>query len=599
MLASALAAMLSLVPVAGAAVSLPSSPPVSQSSFRLEAAGSVPVDNDQLIPAPSTPPAPVCTAPIVAAPSNGSVAVLQRRIDLDVAAGAAFQGDTICLSGVFRAPIHVRGKVSSHRLTIARAPGAAATFNLAGRAPNLSTDGDPNAHDNTDLGAIEIGDSRDVEAYGLTIENWSSANPALVPAGIYVTSTRTDPSAGVTESACYARSADGVCGNIFLYDNTISAVQTTSPGCGQLGNGTYGNAFGIAVKSFGANAAQALQHVVIEGNTVTRTLTGQSETLTVNGDITDFLVADNTITNVNNIGLDVIGWETGGVSLPGGHSASQARNGLIYANSLSNVDTRLNPGYGVRSGARCLPGEMDAGGIYVDGGSHLWIERNTVTNTNHGIELNAEDQDGRPGESADQLLVTGNLVSDGRGDGFGNPAQPYDDAGHAFAAFLVGGVADNAGGSSSVHDVYAHGNTFTNQSQFFLDPTQPPPPDPAAVVLFEGGWGRVWVLGNNISGDGSADTLNPLLEVDAEPGLAPTSAPGVVLDCNRYEAPSTVATNFLSPTTGWTQFAGPGGYQLGNRFPTSERELAPARWDADSASPAPPRCPFTVPAAGA
>jgi hypothetical protein len=173
---------------------LPGSPAASQGSFKLEAVGSAPVDNDQRIPAPSTPPVPVCTAPIMVAPSDGSVTAVQARISRDVAAGAAFAGDTICLSGVFRAPIHVRKKFSSHRLTIARAPGVAATFNLAGRPPNFKSDSDPNAHDNTDLGAIEVGDSRDVEIYGLTIENWISSNPNLAPAGIYITTTGTDPS---------------------------------------------------------------------------------------------------------------------------------------------------------------------------------------------------------------------------------------------------------------------------------------------------------------------------------------------------------------------------------------------------------------------
>jgi hypothetical protein len=596
--AAVCAASLLLPAAAGATASLPGAPPVSQSSFGLEAVGSAPVDNDGLIPAPSTPAVPVCTEPVLTAPADGDVTALQARIDKDVATGTAFKGDTICLTGTFRAPIHVREKFSTHLLTIASAPGAPATFNLAGRAPNYNSDNDPNEYDNGDLGAIEVGDSRDVEIYGLTIENWETSNVNLAPAGIYVTTTRTDPNAGnsgVTESACYTKSPDDVCGDIFLYDNRVNAVETTAPGCGDLGNGNYGNAFGIAVKAFGDNEAQALQHVVIEGNTVTRTLTGQSESVTVNGDVTDFLVAGNRISDVDNIGLDAIGWETGGVPLAGGHSASQARNGLIFANHVSEVDTRLNPGYGTGSGSSCKPGDMSAAGIYVDGASHLWLDDNSVINTNHGIELNAEDQDGAAGEFADQLLVTGNTVTDGAGDGFGDAAEPYDDAGHAYAAFIVGGEADNQGDSSSVRDVYAYGNSFTNRSQFFVDPTEPPAPDAAAVVLFEGGWGDVWMLGNTITGDGSSDELNPLLEVDTNPGLSPTVAPGVVVDCNLYESQSTVSNNFLSPTDGWTPFSGSGSYQSDNRFATSERGVTPDRWDTDSASPGPPRCPFTVP----
>ena len=44
---------------------------------------------------------------------------MQTRINADVAAGAPFKGDTICLSGTFRAPVHVRGKFSAPVLTIA------------------------------------------------------------------------------------------------------------------------------------------------------------------------------------------------------------------------------------------------------------------------------------------------------------------------------------------------------------------------------------------------------------------------------------------------------------------------------------------------
>jgi hypothetical protein len=63
------------------------------------------------------------------------------------------------------------------------------------------------------------------------------------------------------------------------------------------------------------------------------------------------------------------------------------------------------------------------------------------------------------------------------------------------------------------------------------------------------------MLGNTIEGDGAQDQLNPLLEVDVGPGLAPASAPGVVIDCNRYASPSTVSNNFLSPNDGWTPSA--------------------------------------------
>jgi hypothetical protein len=566
---------------ADAAAAIPAAPPVSQTArqFALEPAGSRPVDNDGRIPAPSTPAGPVCTITLTA-PSNGSVASVQARINADVAAGASFKGDTICLSGTFRAPVHVRGKFSGAALTVAAAPGKSATFNLAGR-PVHAGDEDPNAHDNGDVGVIEVADSRDVEIYGLTIENWSTSSAAFAPAGIYVTA-RSD--SGGTVSACYTRSSDHVCGDIFLYDNTVRAIANNAAGCGNPNI----NAYGIAVKGFGQDATHVLQHVVVEGNTVTRTITGQSETVTINGDVTEFLVAANTIADVNNIGIDAIGWETSTTA------ASQARDGLISGNHVSNVDTRLNlAGYGQRVGQSCVPGDDQAGGLYIDGASYVWLDHNTVTNTNHGIELGAENPGGSPSEIADHLLVTDNVVSDSRGTGFGTASSPSY-AGHAYAAFLVGGI-----NGADVVDVYAHGNSFTNQSQFYTDGTSNPAvADTASVVNVDNRWQNVWMLGNTVAGGGTADKLNPVLMVNTGPIGSPKVAPGVVVDCNRYNALSATPTpagadNFDTPamnTPGWGLFS---DYRKLNHLSTAETGVT--GWDADSAVGTTPACPFAVP----
>lgn len=548
----------------------------------MDAAGVAPVDGDGRIPAPSTPAAPACTRTFLA-PSSGSVAAVQAQIDADVARGASFVGDTICLSGTFRAPIHVRAKFSRARLTIARAPSASATFDLSGR-PAVAGDGDPGSHDVADVGAIEIGNSRDVELYGLTVRNWTTGDRSLTPAGIYVTTTRADAGVPVAASACYTSSADHVCGDIFLYNNSVQSVRNTASACGNL---TIG-AFGIAVKSFGNDTSQALQHVVIEGNTVSGTHTGGSETLTVDGDVIDFLVAGNTIRNVDNIGVDVIGWETGGAALPGGHSASQARNGLVSANVVANVDTTTNlSGYGHIVGGKCVPGDDQAGGIYVDGGSFVWLDRNTLSETNHGIELGAE----HGGTLADHLLVTRNTSTDSAGTTFSGASY----AGHAAAAFIAGGVPQDGGSSSTVSDVYAHDNTFSNASQFYSDGTTGGA-QLAPAVRINGGWQRFWILRNTIAAGGAADTLNPVLAVDTATGGQPTVGPGVVVDCNRYNSLSATpdvagAENFdLPPARTFGSF---GDYRTLNQMPTSERNVS--GWDADGAANAVPSCPFALP----
>jgi hypothetical protein len=571
---------------AGAAAtgSLPGPPPISRSAFPLEAAGSKPVDNDGRIPAPGTPPTPVCTVTL-AAPGDGGVAALQARIDADVAKGTSFAGDTICLRGTFRAPIHVRAKISTARLTIARAPSATAVFDLSGRAPRAS-DEDPGAHDNTEVGAIEISGSRDVEVYGVTVRNWVTSNPAITPAGIYVTTTRADASVPVSSSPCYTSSADHVCSDIFLYDNTVQAVKNVAAGCGNLNIGAYG----IAIKSFGNDASQALQHVVLQGNTVASTKTGGSETVTVNGDLTDFLIAGNAIQNVNNIGLDVIGWETGGSSLPGGHSASQARHGLISGNRIANVDTTTNlTAYGHLVNGKCVPGDDQAGGLYVDGGSYLWLDQNTLTETNHGIELGVEHS----GRIADHLLVSSNAVSDGRGTTFSGTSY----AGHAAAALIVGGVPQDGGSTSTVENAYVHDNRFQNQSQFYNDGTANPAGGMTApVVNLSGGWRAVWLLGNTIVGGGASDRRNPVFVVDNAPGGQPTVAPGVVVDCERYNGLSTSpdatnADNFdTPPANGFGLFS---DYRAQNRMPSSEHGVT--GWDANGAADRAAACPFTVP----
>ena len=131
------------------------------------------------------------------------------------------------------------------------------------------------------------------------------------------------------------------------------------------------DAFGIAVESFGTGAAdKRFSMSSIEGDTVDHTRTGQSETLSVNGDVEDFLVAHNLVYDTDNIGIDAIGWESG---------SDQARHGYIGDNTVANVDTWGNHAYGQMDPARvCRPMPENAAGIYDDGASYIWIDNNVV-----------------------------------------------------------------------------------------------------------------------------------------------------------------------------------------------------------------------------
>src|SRR5207302_909819 len=67
-----------------------------------------------------------------------------------------------------------------------------------------------------------------------------------------------------------------------------------------------GNAFGIAV--YGSSTTPATD-IVIDSNNVHDLKTGSSESVVLNGNVTNFQVTNNTVHDNNNIGIDFIGFE--------------------------------------------------------------------------------------------------------------------------------------------------------------------------------------------------------------------------------------------------------------------------------------------------
>lgn len=149
------------------------------------------------------------------------------------------------------------------------------------------------------------------------------------------------------------------------------------------------NAHAIAVYGEGRTARLGIRNVLIESNNVHDMKTGSSESIVVNGNIRRWAIVDNSVRNVNNIAIDAIGGE--GTSptreLPSGRvvpgSQDRARFGFILNNRVENMSTVGNPAYG---GKRSW-----AAGIYVDGGSRIKIEGNSVVNTPWAYEIGAEN----------------------------------------------------------------------------------------------------------------------------------------------------------------------------------------------------------------
>lgn len=203
--------------------------------------------------------------------------------------------------------------------------------------------------------------------------------------------------------------------HIQLLDNRISEIETHKAGCD-------GNALGIAV--YGDRAPEPLSHVVLRGNAVTRLKTGCSESISLNGNVTHFEVAYNLVHDNNNIGIDVIGHE----GMAPDPRYDVARRGVIVGNTVHGITSSANSAY--------PDGEMAAGGIYVDGGRYVRIERNRVFDNDIGIELASE----HAGHATHDVLVRNNLIYRNRSIGL-----------------AIGGYAPDVGGTVNCRIV---NNTF-------------------------------------------------------------------------------------------------------------------------------------------
>ncbi|MDD3169171.1 MAG: right-handed parallel beta-helix repeat-containing protein [Eubacteriales bacterium] len=149
------------------------------------------------------------------------------------------------------------------------------------------------------------------------------------------------------------------------------------------------NAHGIA--AYGTNGIKSIKDLTIEGNEVYDCILGSSEAVVVNGNVERFMIKDNVIHHNDNIGIDCIGFEN---TAP---KNDQARNGAVVGNKVYNISSADNPAYN---------GDACAGGIYVDGGRDIQIEKNIVYNCDIGIEVACEQRN----QAAKNIIVRNNLI---------------------------------------------------------------------------------------------------------------------------------------------------------------------------------------------
>ena len=212
-------------------------------------------------------------------------------------------------------------------------------------------------------------------------------------------------------------SVSGSSSYIELLDNLVHHIENPT-----------GNAHGIACYG---DAATPISNLIVAGNEIRNCRLGQSEALVLNGNLDGFIVAANLVHDNDNIGIDFIGFEGTG---PAGQD--QARNGICVDNVVYNNSSATNPTYG---------GERSAGGIYVDGGRDIVIERNWIDNCDIGVEVGCE----HAGRTTQGITVRNNFISRGY-----------------LGSILLGGYAANRG---SVVDVVVANNTTYRSTDVELE----------------------------------------------------------------------------------------------------------------------------------
>ena len=299
------------------------------------------------------------------------------------AANSVSAGATVYVeAGVYNESVNfpAPGTASNH-ITFANYPGQTAVIDGAG----LSVSGTQ--------GLINIVNQSYITVSGFEIRNYttSSANPT--PAGIWIT---------------------GSGSGVQLLNNVVHNITTKSE--------KNGNAFGIAV--YGTSSTP-ITNITISGNQVYSLKTGNSESLNVDGNVTNFSITNNVVHDNDNIGIDAIGFEGVG---PAG--SDQPKYGVISDNTVYNITSYGNPAYG---------NQYAADGLYCDGCAYTVFERNTI----HNCDLNMEAASEHKGHNSSYVTIRNNLFYDANAVGVS-----------------IGGYASGVGGSD--HIVIVNNSLYNN-----------------------------------------------------------------------------------------------------------------------------------------
>lgn len=148
----------------------------------------------------------------------------------------------------------------------------------------------------------------------------------------------------------------------------------------------------------GTTETSSVNNVLVYNNTLTNCATGWAECISAEGNVSSMNVIANTLDTTGNIGIDF----SGNYGYCTTASLDFVRSGLIYGNSVN----------------KCISSYGDTSyGIYVDGGQHIVIQANTVTNSMGGIEAGAEQNPSSESYCTAYITITGNTLTGNTSNG--------------------------------------------------------------------------------------------------------------------------------------------------------------------------------------
>jgi parallel beta-helix repeat protein len=269
-------------------------------------------------------------------------------------------GDVATVHAGIYAPVSIKvsGTAAGGPVTFRSATGETAIIDGNGLVPSAEVAAGADA-------LLLIDSRKYVVVDGFELRNFKTADALPTPAGIFL---------------------DRACQHIKILNCNIHDIVNTGGHAGDSGN-----AFGLAV--YGRTTTAATD-IVIQGNNVHDLMTGSSESVVLNGNVTAFQVLDNQIHDNNNIGIDFAGYEKV-CRIP---ALDRARAGLCRGNTVWNISSQNNQAY--------TDGDFSADGIYCDGSANIVIEGNISHDNDIGIELASE----HAGRFTQGIVVRDNFV---------------------------------------------------------------------------------------------------------------------------------------------------------------------------------------------